>query len=118
MRSNSEQIYRLTDVRHLGTSSPSSLTLTAGWQIIIDLGIESSFLVGRMNCIAPDCTIHLKTSSGFSRGAYQCRALAGMIHKASSTIARISSGLINCFVLRWDLFTEATKDRFRCKPAT
>ena len=60
-----------------------------------------------------------KSSSGFSRGAYQCRALAGMIHKASSSLFdccpyNISSNYY--FVLRWDLFTKATKDRFRCKP--
>ena len=35
-----------------------------------------------------------KSSSGFSRGAYQCRALAGMIHEASPTIAHIPSLLI------------------------
>ena len=35
-----------------------------------------------------------KFSSGFSRGAYQCRALAGMIHEASPTITHIPSLLI------------------------
>ena len=35
-----------------------------------------------------------KSSSGFSRGAYQCRALAAMIHKASPIIAHIPSLLI------------------------
>ena len=35
-----------------------------------------------------------KLSSGFSRGAYQCRVLAGMIHKASPTITHIPSLLI------------------------
>jgi hypothetical protein len=60
VRSSSVDNYRLTDIFYLGTSRPSSFTLTTGSQIIIKMGIEFSFLVSHINCITSDCTVHLK----------------------------------------------------------
>ena len=58
MSDGSVEHYRLTDTLYPGTSKPLSLTLTAGSQIAIDLGTESSFLVCPIHYITFDCAVH------------------------------------------------------------
>jgi uncharacterized membrane protein len=54
-----------------------------GWQVITRMAIEFICLVWQTNGLFHHIYLLITFFIGFSRGAYQVRVLAGMIHKVS-----------------------------------